>query len=303
MTARLRWALVAVLAFGAAPPGAGAAAPRDLLPNLVPLASAGFLLAGPGTAYRNSAGEVVWGCHPSEVANDTPSPRRCLRFETRAANLGAGPFELHYRADEIATTRGVTQRVYASDGTYRDTAAGTYVLDPTHAHFHLTDFAVASLWRSTAGGARVGPAPLRTGRKAGFCLQDVYPYTSAAPAAVYTGPTSCYPTRVSGGTLAQVNGVSAGWVDVYDLSIPHQYIEVSGVPDGYYLLQISLDPAHRIRQSTRADDTVWQRIRLCGDRVDIVGRTSGCSGGPVPTPPAFAGPHLVERLNFCAVRP
>jgi hypothetical protein len=308
-----RWSVgLAALALAAAPATAGAK-PRELLPNLVALPSGSLYVGGPSTYYLDARnGGAVWGCHASEVANDTPTPARCLRFATSVANLGTGPLEVRYRADEIATTRGVVQRVYRADGTYQDSGAGTYVADPAHAHFHYTDFAVAALWRSDARGRRLGATALRTGRKAGFCLQDVYQYRDGVDR-TYTGTESCYPTAVAAdGSVAQVNGVSAGWVDVYELALPHQYVEISGVPDGYYLLQISVDPARHLRETSTRDNVVWQRIRLCGETVDIVGRTAFCdqrrtplfAADPPPAARAAApGPHLAERLNFCAIRP
>ena len=291
---------VAVLLAGVAGSGAGATAgPRQLLPNLVAMPTTAVYVGGPASHTTDAEGAPVLGCQPGEVANDTPTPQRCLRFETHAANTGAGALELHYRADQLATTRGVVQRIYASDGTYRDTAAGSYVLDPTHGHFHYTDFAVASLWRSDAKGRRLGAAPVRTGRKAGFCLEDVYAYRQSGPA-TYTAPRACYPTTVTAGEVSQVNGISPGWVDVYDMSIPHQYIEISDVPDGYYLLQISIDSERRLRETTTKDNAVWQRVRLCGDRVDLVGRTSTCAGGPPVTfVPAF--PRGVAARVYCRV--
>lgn len=284
---------------------AGASAPRDLLPDVVALPSVSLYVGGPASHFVNSHGDVVWGCHPSEVANDTPTPARCLRFQTIAANLGAGPLELHYRADQIAGERGVVQRLYSSDGRYRDVGAGSYVLDPTHAHFHYTDFAVASLWRSDARGRRLGGVPVRAGRKAGFCLEDVYRYRSGG-SQTYVPPQACYPSHADGGEVSQVNGVSVGWADVYDMAVPHQYIEITGVPDGYYLLQITVDPLHKLRETTTRDNTVWQRIRLCGDAADIVGRSNQCGGGaavatPVPFTPSLA--HLEDRLAYCALRP
>lgn len=248
--------------------------PRVLLPNLVALRSAALYVGG--AAPVNDAGDTVFPCQASEIAHDTPTPLRCLRFETRAANAGTGPLELHHRVDRLVADAQVTQRVYSSDGRHRDSDAGGFVLDPTHGHFHYEDFAVAHLWRSDARGRRLDRKPLREGRKAGFCLMDVYPYRTAGPRR-YTDPQACYPTAASASGVAQVSGISPGWVDHYDVGVPHQYIEVSGVPDGWYLLQIVLDPLRRLREQTTADNAVWQRIRLCGDEVDLVGFTTRCT--------------------------
>ncbi|MDT7570080.1 MAG: hypothetical protein QOE05_254, partial [Actinomycetota bacterium] len=247
-----------------------------LLPNLVALRTKAVFVGGPQTYGTDPDGDVIAGCHATELT-DTPTPLRCLRFDTNAANAGSGPLELHHHTNEAATTRRVMQRVFNADGTYRDVEAGTYELHVAHAHFHYNDFAVSSLWRSDAKGRRLDKVPVRQGQKAGFCLQDVYAFRSPAPAPRYTGPLSCYPTDVSpSAEISQVTGVSPGWVDVYDLSLPHQYIEVSGVPDGFYLLQIEIDPDHRLRETTTRDNSSWQLIRLCGDKVDLVGRTATC---------------------------
>ena len=250
---------VAVLVAGVTAGSADAASPRALLPNLVPL--------------RTTALEVR--CDPTEIAGDTPTPARCLRFETRAANAGSGPVELHNRADELAAARSVTQRIRYSDGSSRDADVGTYVFHAAHAHFHYSDFAVASLWRSDARGRRLDKAPVRRGHKAGFCLQDVYAYREAGPAS-YEAPAACYPVTVEDDGVTQVSGISPGWVDVYDLTVPHQYVEITGIPDGYYLLQIALDPEKRLRERTTKDNAVWQHIRLCGAKADLVGRTATC---------------------------
>lgn len=264
-------------------PAAGVARPVASLPNLVALPSPDLYVGTATSHYVNSNSQVVWGCQPSEVGGDTPTPTRCLRFETLVANLGTGPLELRYRADQITSTRGVMQRIYASDGSYREFPAGSYVLHPAHAHFHFVDFAVAALWQADAGGRRRGAAPLRSGRKAGFCLEDVYQYRGSTEAR-YVPPYACYPNRAVGGEVSQVNGISVGWADVYDLATPGQYIEISGVPDGYYLLQITVDPDRRLREQRTADNVVWQRIRLCGDKAEVIGRATACPNSSAARP-------------------
>ncbi|MDQ1713723.1 MAG: hypothetical protein QOE45_3173 [Frankiaceae bacterium] len=302
MTARTALAAAVAVALSVTPAHA-AARPRELLPNLVALPTQALYVGGPGDAYVTSSREVVHGCDPADVAQR--GARRCLRFDTIVANFGTGPFEIRTDASTAAGARAVAQRVYRSDGSYSDVRAGTFELDPAHAHFHITQFAVAALWRSTAGGVRLGRSPVRTGDKAGFCLEDVQHRGGNAEAA-YTWPVACYPVPGPGGSLTQVQGISVGWSDVYDIAVPHQYVEISGVADGYYLLQVTVDPGHRVRERTTRDNVVWQRVRLCGNAVDLVGRTSACaSGRPAPTPGALPlfGPPRPGRPAYCAVRP
>lgn len=258
---------------------ARASAPTDLLPNLVARPTLALYVGTPDSVFVDSANELVFGCQPSEAVQGA---RRCLRFDTIVANFGGGPLELRLRADKAAG-RTVQQRVYRSDGSYADRPAGSFDVDPSHGHIHtVSAFATASLWASDRAGRRLGRAPLRTSAKAAFCLQDVIDYYGRTPAR-YTGTasgtarSSCYPDAVNpSGEVAQVNGISAGWGDIYNTSIPSQYVEISDIADGYYLLRIEVDPQQRLRETTRKDNVSWQRIRICGRAADLVGKTAAC---------------------------
>jgi hypothetical protein len=204
----------------------------------------------------------------------------CLRFDTIIGNFGKGALELHYRTDRFATDPEVIQRVYRSNGSHVDRRAGTYEFEASHGHFHYAGMAQGLLWRSNSAGARLGLKPVATGEKDGFCMEDMQKVWVRGPKTPrYQWPDACYPMDTSNGGLDEVNGLSVGWEDVYNLWVPHQYIEVSDVRDGYYLLEIRLDPMRRLAETTRADDTVWQRIRLCGDKVDLIGSTNRCGRG------------------------
>jgi hypothetical protein len=48
-----------------------------------------------------------------------------------------------------------------------------------------------------------------------------------------------------------VNGISVGWADVYNWFLPGQFIEVSGLPDGYYRLETEADPNNTIGRVQR----------------------------------------------------
>jgi hypothetical protein len=64
----------------------------------------------------------------------------------------------------------------------------------------------------------------------------------------------------SEGIVYTVNGISVGWADstsarLYNWYLADQYIEVSGLPDGYYLLETEADP----REHHRGDQRGRQR--------------------------------------------
>lgn len=58
--------------------------------------------------------------------------------------------------------------------------------------------------------------------------------------------TASNPIFVSGGFDHFKQGMSVGWADVYNWFPPGQYVEVTGVPDGDYILDTTVDPTDRL---------------------------------------------------------
>jgi hypothetical protein len=250
LSATVRGGLIAVaLLCGQASAGGGALAsdrpangsPRDLLPNLV--------AADPFQIYESN-------CDAYEQTEE--GARRCLRYDTVVLNLGRGPLELRYRADQIGRDEQIRQRIYAGDGGYSERVVGRYEVHPTHAHFHYANFALARLWRANRRGERIGAHPIRVSNKAGFCLTDSDNYWAGSKRSrprAYEYPEACWPAYQEGTEVAQVNGLSSGWMDVYDARLSDQYVEITGVPDGYYLLEVVIDPLGALVETTRADNS------------------------------------------------
>ena len=67
-----------------------------------------------------------------------------------------------------------------------------------------------------------------------------------------------------------VNGISVGWADVYNWFLADQYIEISGVPDGDYVLETVANPARTVHETSFADNAARVTIRLRGDTVELV---------------------------------
>lgn len=237
---------------------ARAKSPALLLPNLVPLAPAN--LVGPSTGLLDSFGYaypapvVVNGCLPDETARN--GALRCLRFETAAANTGKGPLEVAYRVEPPATN--AYQVIHKADGTTTARFAVASEFHPTHAHFHFEDFYVTRLWRY-AGGRKAGSKPVTSGRKSGFCPED----------SGGGGRYSCLTDyRMGPSGPEQVVGISAGSYDTYRVHLPDQYVEITDVPDGRYVLEIELDPDDNVAESNERDNEVCIVIELIGDDVE-----------------------------------
>ncbi|HEX2056755.1 MAG TPA: lysyl oxidase family protein [Actinomycetota bacterium] len=247
--------LVLLVLLGLVAPGR-AKSPALLLPNLVPLIPA--KVVGPYTGLLDSFGYaypapvVVNGCLPDEISRN--QALRCLRFETAVVNLGRGPLEIAYRVEPPETK--AYQVIHRTDGTTRDRFAVASEFHPTHAHFHFESFYVTRLWRF-ADGRKVGARPLRSGSKSGFCPED-----SGGARRHYSCLTEY---RMGPSGPEQVVGISAGSYDTYRVHLPDQYLEVTDVPDGSYVLEIELDPDDNVAESNERDNKVCGVIQLDGD--------------------------------------
>jgi hypothetical protein len=246
---------------------------RDLLPNIVPLPPSNLHLAsglGAGSIYYTARfGNGPSSCYPSEIASGA---RRCLRFDQTVANDGLGPIELRYRGELDQRMR---QRVYRSDGSTRDEAVGATQWHAIHGHFHYAGYAQAYLYEATEDGGR--GRLLRSGRKAGFCLVDaVNPWFGRAgdsPKA-YLLEDVCQLSKADDRGPYMWAGISPGWADVYPWFIADQYIEVSGIRDGTYVLELRVNLDGAIQESSYDDNAASALIRLSGDAAEVVAEES-----------------------------
>ena len=249
---------------------------RDLLPDLVALPPRHATFST-GTYLVSDPAVLPTSCYPEEVIEKRE--QRCLRFDQILGNVGSGPFELRYDTTGLGTDQHLFQRVYRSDGSWFERPAGSYEFHATHAHFHYRNFAVSELWASDERGRRLGDGPVRNGHKNGFCVIDIeniwFGRHGDAPRTYYfpqcQAPTE---TGTSGPVLRQ--GMSVGWADIYNWFLPGQYIEVSGLPDGYYLLDTFADADGLVLEVNETNNVTTALIRICGDSADIVGEGTSC---------------------------
>jgi len=173
----------------------------------------------------------------------------------------------------------VAQRVYNSDSTFDDRAGGTVNYHAVHGHYHYSSFADAKLWRSNTRGAKLGDAPVAASHKVSFCMADIridkWAEKGDGPRKYYA-PDCLFPFASDGVTDHFSQGVNYGWADVYDWYIPDQYIEVTGVRDGYYRLEFCADPFNELEEADETNNCIVNHIRLTGmggpdKRVEVLG--------------------------------
>jgi hypothetical protein len=65
-------------------------------------------------------------------------------------------------------------------------------------------------------------------------------------------------------------GVSPGWADVYVASLPCQWIDITGVPNGVYTLEVGADTNGLVDQDDVLPDVARVRVRIEDDRATVL---------------------------------
>lgn len=249
-------------------PGSCAPHHRHLVnPGCVPAATGDVV--DPGLTLPNISPDVrdVAVTRPNvlDPATQTfvPGPLQ-LRFDTWVRNLGTVPLELV--SDDPVDPRSVLQCVSWTTHACRETReVGEFAWHEEHSHFHYQDFADYQLRRlATDGRPDYSDAGLlAVSEKVSFCLVDAGLLSLDDPQPPFY--LTC---------LQVVQGVSPGWADVYATGTPGQEFEIEGLPDGRYVLIVSMDRSNRVHEADDTDNVVEITVQLGGGgtQVEIVGR-------------------------------
>lgn len=98
--------------------------------------------------------------------------------------------------------------------------------EPCHYHFHFDAFAGYQLFNAKG-------VPVLTGHKRSFCIMDVRQDKNASASLGYD---------------CSHMGLTSGWSDVYDRPISGQWLDITGLPSGRYVLRITANPLNLINE-------------------------------------------------------
>jgi hypothetical protein len=217
------------------PPPGDVTPPADALPNLVALPAFGF-----------------------EVTPDRG--RDLLDFAATTWNAGPGPLVVEgYR-------RGAAPRMDAFQFIRREgrdvavvpVGALDYDARDGHDHWHFRDFARYSLVRPD--GSAVATSP-----KEAWCLAPTDQIDQLVPNAALRPGDPFLESACGEAEAVQVREVlEVGAGDTYGTGTPGQAIDITGVPNGEYLLRTEANPAGVLRETTRDDDVALRPLVLGG---------------------------------------
>ena len=258
---------------------------RQLLPDLVARPQRNVTFDNPNNDFFEPPPPPGQNCFPSEQAEE--GAQNCLRFDQVFANTGEGTMEMRFVIphDPNSTAHNIFQRIFRSDGGFDEVFAGEWEFHPAHEHFHFLGFGISKLWRANAAGNRLDLFPLRsrrhefrgkhqqpppgdpirTGRKVSFCMADTtidsWLLKGNGPR-TYNAPDCLFPASSDADNDYLIQGITQGWADTYDWYLPDQYIEVTGVPNGYYILETTVDPDNSLVEADETNNCGAVLIRL-----------------------------------------
>ena len=203
-----------------------------------------------------------------DIRVESSSGRRRLRYSTTIVNTGSGPFELRgERGSATDAQMAVVQRIVTDGGGWREVAtpAVAELGGDGHDHWHVRDLQLSELYRSDGGY-------LARSDKRGFCFWDNVRYQLTLPGA----PQEAVYHESGCGDVASLTtdmGLSIGWGDIYPSSLPDQFIDITGLPDGRYRLVVTADASGWFAEENDANNMTWVdlELRARGRKIRVLG--------------------------------
>jgi len=198
---------------------------------------------------------------------------RLLRYTARIVNVGAGPLDATgTRGSTSDVTMPVVQNIHQSDGSIDNvpTSDTMYWAGDGHNHWHITDLEGTVLKRLDSG------VVVGTSAKHGFHGADSTAWDLTLPGApqakvfLACSGSSCDPAALS------VNeGLSVGWMDTYAYSAVLQWIDITGLKNGKYVITQSADPFGYFDEADTANNTASATLHIGSGGVRVLSRSGG----------------------------
>lgn len=236
---------------------------RTLVVPIVALASLLFW-SGPAVAATPRLPDL--GMAPlRDFTIDRSTGARLLRFSTEIVNVGIGPFVVEGRRSSTAEQRmTVTQYVNNVDRTRTaipSTATMRYSGDG-HDHWHIDHLERYTITPLTSR-REVG-----WGAKVGYCFFDTNHYRPSLP----RSPSS--PVHMGCGSQSSLRvdmGLSVGWGDIYPWYLAGQWIDLTGLANGDYIVRAQADPRREFTEANTTNNGTWTKIRVASnDQVTVL---------------------------------
>lgn len=199
---------------------------------------------------------------PWQVYTRSRRERDLLRFAGSPWNAGPGPLVVEgYRRPDRDRMQAVQSFLDRAGNVTATAPAGEMAFHGArgHDHWHFLQFVTYRLVRPSA-------REVVRGTKQSFCLANTDAVDLTLPGAALT-PDSVGLGSACGdrGSIWIRQTLPAGWADTYDSSLPGQRLDITGVPNGRYWLEMEVNPGGELHETT-ASNNVAHRVVVLGGK-------------------------------------
>ena len=132
--------------------------------------------------------------------------------------VGGTGYRRILRFDTVVMNGGDGDLVVGDRSDPNNPYAAYFVFAPCHGHYHIRDFSVYELLDSSG-------TTVVAGHKQGFCFEDSFKYDGGK----------------SNGYSCAYQGITSGWGDWYYKQLTGQWIDITGVPEGDYIVRVTVN--------------------------------------------------------------
>ncbi len=204
-------------------------------------------------SIRVLANQTVTQAEVEEGCASARTGRTLIRFDVRTPNNG--PADLKFGSVSCRSTNPSASCAGVACSANPGCCCGgqntcTAPLNPeagkyfdfscAHGHIHFKSFAQYRLLTATGTVAAQG-------HKQSFCLMDLD-----------TSPATCRNPKFDCGN----QGISAGCADVYASNLACSFVDATGIPQGDYTLEVTMDPLDAINESNESNNRQTALVRV-----------------------------------------
>jgi hypothetical protein len=224
--------------------------------------------------------ELLGDHHITTACDGLPGVELCMRVSVGTINAGEGDLLL---TAPVGRQDQVSQHISTAGGDEVLQPVGSaFVDEPSHQHLHLSDWTELRV-RKIADGCETRETANRCpvagmGNKVSFCLRDNAP--ADARLSPGGGDLTC---GVDQGGTRIVQGISSGWMDVYESDLPGQLIDFTGLETGEYWLEVEVNPDRQVAEANYDNNLGRLRVEftspVCADGTRSAGEECDASAG------------------------
>lgn len=227
---------------------------------------------------------------------------KLLRFSNLVVNTGHGPLEMRGEFFPQSSRIRVWQHLIGSEDRVVKELDGAFYYSSEHNHYHWPNFARYEIWTVETNGTLSRQMVSRD--KVGFCIFETeivsQKWLEENVERELDIPSS--PEYTQCGINRQ--GISVGWVDVYEYDLAGQTLNIEDLDDNVYALRSTVDPEGVLNEIDPDNNTAVIYFYLGGDEVHVIGEEFSLldvfnlpilRSEPTPTPtPTSEKPEATE---------